>query len=180
MNEFTRREKLAEQYRISHPPGTRVLLLNMDDPHHPVPSGTRGTIDHIDDQCNLHMHWDNGRTLALDPEADSFRKLTAEELAQEQAPSRKVVRFGDECQISIPTEPIKCSKLGYFDELEYGCWDLVKKYCEKFGIEIKSGDISFDIAKGVQDNIIEKFMEAGVKFEFNDDITEGEAPVLGM
>ena len=52
MNEFTRREKLAEQYRISHPPGTRVLLLNMDDPHHPVPSGTRGTIDHIDDQCN--------------------------------------------------------------------------------------------------------------------------------
>lgn len=180
MNEFTRREKLAEQYRISHPPGTRVLLLNMDDPHHPVPSGTRGTIDHIDDQCNLHMHWDNGRTLALDPEADSFRKLTAEELEQEQAPSRKVVSFGDECQISIPTEPIKCSKLGYFDELEYDCWDLVKKYCEKFGIEIKSGDISFDIAKGVQDNIIEKFMEAGVKFEFNDDITEGEAPVLGM
>lgn len=180
MNEFTRREKLAEQYRISHPPGTRVLLLNMDDPHHPVPSGTRGTIDHIDDQCNLHMHWDNGRTLALDPEADSFRKLTAEELAHEQAAKRKIVDFGDECKISIPTEPIKCSKLGYFDELEYDCWDLVKKYCEKFGIEIKSGDISFDIAKGVQDNIIEKFMEAGVKFEFNDDITEGEAPVLGM
>ena len=126
------------------------------------------------------MHWDNGRTLALDPEADSFRKLTAEELAQEQATNRKVVEFGDECEISIPTEPIDCSKMGYFDELEYDCWDLVKKYCEKFGIEIKSGDISFDIAKGVQDNIIEKFMEAGVKFEFNDDITEGEAPVLGM
>ena len=180
MNEFTRREKLAEQYRISHPPGTRVLLLNMDDPHHPVPSGTRGTIDHIDDQCNLHMHWDNGRTLALDPEADSFRKLTAEELEQEQMAKRQVVDFGDECKISVPAEPIDCSELGYFDELEYDCWDLVKKYCEKFDIEIKSGDISFDIAKGVQDNIIEKFMEAGVKFDFNNDITEGEAPVLGM
>lgn len=180
MNEFTRREKLAEQYRISHPPGTRVLLLNMDDPHHPVPSGTRGTIDHIDDQCNLHMHWDNGRTLALDPEADSFRKLTAEELEQEQIAKRQVVDFGDECKISIPVEPIDCSKLGYFDELEYDCWDLVKKYCEKFGIEIKSGDISFDIAKGIQDHIIEQFQNAGVEFNFNNDITEGEAPVLGM
>lgn len=180
MNEYTRREKMAEEYRKTHPPGTRIVLLSTSEVDQPVPIGMRGTVDHIDDQSQLWMRWDNGRTLPVVPEEDSFRKLTDEELAQEQVPSRKVVRFGDECQISIPTEPIKCSKLGYFDELEYDCWDLVKKYCEKFGIEIKSGDISFDIAKGVQDNIIEKFMEAGVKFEFNDDITEGEAPVLGM
>jgi hypothetical protein len=30
------------------------------------------------------MQWDNGRTLALVPGEDSFRKLTAEELAEEQ------------------------------------------------------------------------------------------------
>lgn len=180
MNEFTRREKMAERYRISHPPGTRILLLNMDDPHHPVPSGTRGTIDHIDDQCNLHMHWDNGRTLALDPDADSFRKLTAEELAVEQAEKRMIVQLGDECEISVSAEPIDCTKMGYFDELEYDCWDLVKKYCEKFGIEITKGEISFDIAKGIQDHIIEQFQNAGVEFNFNNDITEGETPVLGM
>lgn len=180
MHDFAKWERLAEQYRKTHPPGTRIVLLSTSEVDQPVPIGMRGTVDHIDDQCNIWMKWDNGRTLPVVPEEDSFRKLTDEELAQEQVPSRKVVRFGDECQISIPTEPIKCSKLGYFDELEYDCWDLVKKYCEKFGIEIKSGDISFDIAKGVQDNIIEKFMEAGVKFDFNSDITEGEAPVLGM
>lgn len=30
------------------------------------------------------MKWDNGRTLALVPGEDSFRKLTDEELAEEQ------------------------------------------------------------------------------------------------
>ena len=175
-----RLEEMAVRYREMYPPGTRVMLLSMDDTMHPMPQGIKGTVKSIDDQCQITTIWDNGSVRRLQPDNDSFRKLTDEELAKEQAANRKIVRFGDECEISIPAEPIKCSKLGYFDELEYDCWDLVKKYCEKFGIEIESGDISFDIAKGVQDHILEKFMEAGVKFEFNDDITEGETPVLGM
>ena len=68
-----------------YPPGTRILLLGMDDPHHPVPPGTRGTVDHVDDGGNIHMKWDNGRTLSLCSDADSFRTLTAAELAEEQA-----------------------------------------------------------------------------------------------
>lgn len=180
MNEYTRREKMAEEYRITHPPGTRLVLLSTSEVAQPIPIGMRGTVDHIDDQCHIWMKCDNGRTLPVVPEEDSFRKLTDEELAQEQAAKRKIVDFGDECKISVPAEPVDCSKLGYFDELEYECWDLVKKYCEKFGIEIKSGDISFDIAKGIQDHIIEQFQNAGVEFNFNNDITEGETPVLGM
>jgi hypothetical protein len=56
----------------------------MEDPYAPVESGTRGTVKHVDDAGQLHMQWDNGRTLALVPGEDSFRKLTAEELAEEQ------------------------------------------------------------------------------------------------
>ena len=74
---------------------------------------------------------------------------------------------------------IDCSKLGYFDELEYDCWDLVKKYCERLGIKIESGDISFDIAKGIQDHIIEQFQEAGVNFNF-EDIEQVDSPVMKM
>ena len=92
---------------------------------------------------------------------------------------RQVVQFGDECTISIPKEPIDCSKLGYFDELEYDCWDLVKKYCERLGIKIESGDISFDIAKGIQDHIIEQFQEAGVNFNF-EDIEQVDSLVMKM
>lgn len=180
MNEFQRREKMAERYRETHPPGTRILLINMDDPHHPVPPGTRGTIVHIDDQCGIHMKWDNGRTLAVDPEYDTFRTLTAEELAEEQRlKDQNIVPFGDDCKIIIPKEPIDCSTLGYFDELEYDCWDLVKKYCDKLGIKIESRDISFDIAKGIQDHIIEQFEGAGVQFKFTD-LDEDTVPTLRM
>ena len=56
----------------------------MDDPYAPVPSGIRGTVVHVDDAGQIHMKWDNGRTLALVPGEDSFRKLTDEELAEEQ------------------------------------------------------------------------------------------------
>lgn len=92
---------------------------------------------------------------------------------------RKTVRFGDECLISFPNEPVDCSRLGYFDELEYDCWDLVKKYCGYFGIKIESGDISFDIAKGIQDHIIEQFQEAGVQFKF-EDIAEENNPIMQL
>lgn len=90
----------------------------------------------------------------------------------------KTVPFGDECEIQIPEKPIDCSKMGFFDELEYDCWDLIKKYCERFGIEIKSGDISFDIAKGIQDHIIGQFQRAGVVFSFGEDADETTTLVL--
>lgn len=67
MNEWEKNRRMAEQYRQSYPPGTRVLLLDMDDPYAPVPSGTRGTVAFVDDQSQIHMQWDNGRGLALIP-----------------------------------------------------------------------------------------------------------------
>lgn len=48
-----------------------------------VPPGTRGTVDYVDDLGTIHMNWDNGRTLGICPQEDSFRKLTEQELAEE-------------------------------------------------------------------------------------------------
>lgn len=85
MNEWDRLSRQAERYKQEYPPGTRIMLLHMNDPYAPVPEGTRGTVAHIDDQSQIHMKWDNGRTLAIVPTEDSFRKLTAEEIAEEQS-----------------------------------------------------------------------------------------------
>ena len=52
MHDFTKWERLAEQYRKTHPPGTRIVLLSTSEVDQPVPIGMRGTVDHIDDQCN--------------------------------------------------------------------------------------------------------------------------------
>ena len=176
MNEYERRHRLSIKIKEQYPPGTRVLLNQMNDPFHPVESGTRGTVVHVDDQANMHMKWDNGRTLVLDPEVDSFRKLTGEEIAEEKHP-RKVVDFGDDCQIVLPDEPIDCSRLGYFDTLEYECWDLVKKYCDHLGIEIlpdEDGEeaVNFYITKQLQDKILEGLQEVGVQFKFEEQIED--------
>jgi len=59
---------MKEQY----PPGTRIRLVEMNDPYSPVLPSTEGTVNFIDDQCQLHMDGDNGRTLALIPGEDRF------------------------------------------------------------------------------------------------------------
>lgn len=83
MNKFESERRFAERMKRCYPPGTRLLLLSMDDPYAPIPSGMRGTVEHVDDAAQIHMRWDNGRTLAIIPEEDDFRKLTAEELEEE-------------------------------------------------------------------------------------------------
>ena len=84
MNNFESERSFTEHMKRCYPPGTRLVLLSMDDPYAPVPSGTKGTVVHVDDAAKIHMKWDNGRTLALVRGEDSFRKLTDEELAEEQ------------------------------------------------------------------------------------------------
>lgn len=83
MNEWERLHRQAQIYKDAYPPGTRVMLLHMNDPYSPVEEGTRGTVKVVDDIGQLHMQWDNGRTLALVPGEDAFRKLTQEEIDQE-------------------------------------------------------------------------------------------------
>ena len=62
---------IKEQY----PPGTRIRLNSMYDPFAPIEPGTEGIVDLVDDAGQLHMKWDNGRTLAIIPGEDSFTVL---------------------------------------------------------------------------------------------------------
>ena len=65
----------VEFTRSCYPPGTRIVLNSMNDPYAPVESGTRGSVRYVD----------NGRSLSLIPGVDSFRKLTQQEITQEQS-----------------------------------------------------------------------------------------------
>lgn len=68
----------AEYYKKAYPVGTRIRLLHMDDPYVPIESGMTGTVAYVDDMGTLHMKWDNGRSLGICPDVDSFEIIGKE------------------------------------------------------------------------------------------------------
>ena len=84
MNDYERMRRIAQRTKAEYPPGTRLVVENMNDPYAPVPPGTKGTVLYVDDIGQIGMKWDNGRSLSIVPGEDSFRRLTAEELTAEK------------------------------------------------------------------------------------------------
>ena len=63
-------EVLRRQYSV----GTRVELVQMDDPQAP-PIGTMGTVKGVDDIGSIMVAWDNGCGLSVAYGADVCRKV---------------------------------------------------------------------------------------------------------
>ena len=78
-------------------PGDRIVLIHMDDPYSAVRIGTKGTVTKIvrvpfDMGYQYNVKWDDGSTLDLLPDSDSWvlatdvkpkKNLTTEEFSQE-------------------------------------------------------------------------------------------------
>ena len=99
-------QKQVEQLRKRYPKGTRLCLDFMDEPG--MPPGLQGTVAYIDDAGQIHMHWENGRSLALIPGEDSFHRIDgpanevpkSEKAKKERSPQRQhgnVRTFGCGC-----------------------------------------------------------------------------------
>lgn len=64
----------VEALRQKYPAGTRIELLEMDDPQAP-PIGTKGTVLGVDDIGSLMVSWDNGSSLNVAYSIDRVRIL---------------------------------------------------------------------------------------------------------
>ncbi len=164
------KEMYVDEVKKQYPKGTRVAIVQMNEDPEPVPVGTKGTVDVVDDLGQIHVNWDNGRTLAIIPDVDEFLVINDKTMREKD----KIVEFGDEVYAVVPGQLVDCSKLGCFDDMEEGCWDLVKAYCDKVGVKIlpnEDGEIptSYYVAKKVQDTILDELKEIGVKMTFDHD-----------
>lgn len=67
-------KEIVEQVRGQYPTGTRVELLHMDDVQAP-PTGTKGTVEGVDDTASLLVAWDNGSHLNVIYGEDKVRRI---------------------------------------------------------------------------------------------------------
>lgn len=74
-------QRIKEQY----PAGTRIKLGYMNDPD-AVPAGTTGTVFLVDSIGQIHVKWDNGRTLPVVWGVDSFCICTEKARAKNVPP----------------------------------------------------------------------------------------------
>ena len=76
MKKFEEFDKyIIEKYELE---GKRIRLIQMGHDPNPIEPGTEGTIDHVDSIGQIHVKWDNGRTLAIVPEEDQYEIITEE------------------------------------------------------------------------------------------------------
>lgn len=67
-------KEALQTLRVRFPKGTRVELVQMDDPQAP-PIGTKGTVIGVDDIGSIMVSWDNGSGLNVAYGEDICRKV---------------------------------------------------------------------------------------------------------
>ena len=75
MNEWERLSRQTQGIKQRYPKGTKVRLGCMDGDKG-MPPGLLGTVSFVDDIGQIHVNWENGRSLALNTEVDSFQVVS--------------------------------------------------------------------------------------------------------
>lgn len=140
--ELNRKE--VESIKENYKRGMIVRCNHMDDPFHPVPSGTKGVIKNVDDAGTIHVAWENGSSLGLVPNVDSYSldKEPYRELA------KKLSFVFCEEQIFLGINENNLIVVGYSDDLTrcaenpsfFKDW---KEFCNDFKFCVQQ-DIKYD------------------------------------
>ena len=70
------KREIVESLRARYPKGTRVELIEMNDPYREMPAGLRGTVVAVDDIGTVHIAWDNGSSLGAAYGVDRIRRIS--------------------------------------------------------------------------------------------------------
>jgi len=66
---------ILKQIKDYYTPGTRVVLIQMDDPYSKLLPGDKGTVRCVDDIGTIHVNWDRGSSLGIVYGVDCCKKI---------------------------------------------------------------------------------------------------------
>lgn len=72
---FFPNKRVVDRIKAEYPKGTRVELIEMNDPYQRMESGLKGTVNCVDDTGTIHVDWDNGICLGVVYGEDSCIKI---------------------------------------------------------------------------------------------------------
>lgn len=67
--------EMLKQLKNYYTPGTRVMLLRMNDPYTKLQPGAKGTVTGVDDTGTIHVSWDSGSSLGVVFGEDLCKKI---------------------------------------------------------------------------------------------------------
>lgn len=68
-------QRTVERVRKMYPKGTRVELVEMNDPYSRLKPGDKGTVRLVDDTATVFIDWDCGSGLGIVYGVDRIQKL---------------------------------------------------------------------------------------------------------
>jgi len=67
--------EIVKQLKEEYPAGTRVELIEMNDPYTKLKPGCKGTVKLVDDMGTIHVNWDCGPSLGICYGVDKCKKI---------------------------------------------------------------------------------------------------------
>ena len=107
-------KELLEDLRERYPKGTRVELIQMEDPQAP-PVGTKGTVTAVDDIGTIHVNWDTGSTLGIAYGEDQCRVLVGEFTNTVREQILAVRATGETNMFDVPMVQQIANRMGFYD-----------------------------------------------------------------
>lgn len=77
-------KKRIEMMKQRYPEGTRICLDNMDNDPNPIPPGSKGTVQFVDDMGTVFCKFDSSRSFGVVPGEDGFHTIQQEEELTEE------------------------------------------------------------------------------------------------
>lgn len=128
--------------------GKRIELIRMEDPYTNLKEGDMGTIQFTDDIGQIHVKWDNGSTLSINPEIDEW-DIIEEELSNKLKFVKLFEEFvsgSDLGYVNIKMEELSDLVDSTDDEFVSFEWSLNNnKLSSKLKIDSKETTFEFDL-----------------------------------
>ena len=157
---FTQLSNIAKSLRERYPIGSRIKLLSMGDDPRPIPPGTKGTVEGVDDIATVFVRFDNGRNLGLAYGEDHYRALTQAELLEEKC-ARNYDKYFDAVHRDIFAD-VDLDR--FAEEIENAddtyTTEILRQLHEKF-VEIYGTDTIDELAGFVQVPAIVESLQTG-------------------